>query len=60
MIPEGYLFKSSKFEIEPGEDVEINPRIYGRRLAIWLKERLEQSGYAVEEIINEDWARCLR
>jgi|HubBroStandDraft_6_1064221.scaffolds.fasta_scaffold882819_1 hypothetical protein len=55
-ISEGYWFKSSKFEIEPGEDAEINPRIYGRRLAIWLKERLEQSGYAVEEIIYEDWA----
>lgn len=56
---EGFWFKSSKFEIEPGEDEEINPRIYGRQLAIWLKARLEQTGYAVEEIINEDWGRCL-
>jgi hypothetical protein len=58
MSPQGYSFKSSKFEIEPGEDADINPRIYGRQLAIWRKERLEQSGYAVEDIINEDWGRC--
>jgi hypothetical protein len=59
MSPPGYWFKSSKFEIEPGEDADINPRIYGRQLAVWLKARLEQNGYAVESIINEDWGRCL-
>ena len=41
MKPEGYWFKSSKFEIEPGEDDEINPLIFGRQLARWLKKRLE-------------------
>jgi hypothetical protein len=56
---DGYWFKSSKFEIEPGEDEEINPHIYGRQLATWLKARLEESGYTVEDIINEDWGRCL-
>lgn len=59
MNREGYWFTSSKFEIEPGEDAEINPGIYGRQLAVWLKERLEQSGYVVEDVINEDWGRCL-
>jgi len=56
---EGYWFKSSKFEIERGEDEEINPRMYGRQLAVWLKARLEDRGYVVEDIINEDWGRCL-
>jgi hypothetical protein len=55
----GYWFKSSSFEIEPGEDEEINPRRYGRQLANWLKSQLEQRGYEVEDIINEDWGRCL-
>jgi len=59
MKVEGYWFKSSKFAIEPGEDDEINPGIYGRQLAAWLKERLEQRGYQVEGIIPEDWGRCL-
>jgi hypothetical protein len=55
---DGYWFKSSKFEIEAGEDEDINPGIYGRQLAAWLKMRLEEVGYPVE-IINEDWGRCL-
>jgi hypothetical protein len=59
MKMDGYWFKSSKFEIEPGEDEEINPRMYGRQLARWLKQRLEEKGYSVEDIINEDWGRCL-
>jgi hypothetical protein len=59
MKMEGYWFKSSKFEIEPAEDEEINPRMYGRQLARWLKQRLEEKGYSVEDLINEDWGRCL-
>jgi hypothetical protein len=59
MRPDGYWFTSSKFEIEPGEDEEINPRIYGKQLSVWLKARLEEAGYEVEDIINEDWGRCL-
>lgn len=55
---EGYWFKSSKFEIEPGEDEEINPGVYGRSLARWLKERLEEKGYSID-IVDEDWGRCL-
>lgn len=56
---DGYHFKSSLFDIEPGEDEETNPRIYGRQLALWLKTRLEQRGYDIEPVIAEDWGRCL-
>jgi hypothetical protein len=59
MTPHGYWFKSSRFEIEPGEDEEINPGIYGRQLAAWLKPRLEAMGYPVDDVIAEDWGRCL-
>ena len=55
----GYWFTSTLFQIEPGEDAEINPGRYGRQLAIWLKGQLEHRGYSVEPIINEDWRRCL-
>jgi hypothetical protein len=58
-IMNGYWFKSNIFEIEPGEDEEINPRIYGRQLAIWLKDKLEKRGYKIEPIINEDWGVVL-
>lgn len=56
---DGFWFKSSMFDIEPGEDEEINPRMYGRQLANWLKAQLETRGYEVEPVINEDWGRCL-
>jgi hypothetical protein len=55
----GYWFTSSLFKMEPGEDEEVNPGRYGRQLAVWLKKRLEERGYSVESIINEDWGRCL-
>jgi len=56
---DGYWFKSSKFDIEPGEDEEIKPGMYGRQLARWLKQRLEEKGYTVEDIVNEERGRCL-
>jgi hypothetical protein len=54
----GYWFKSSLFEIEPGEDEAINPGIYGKQLANWLAEKLHAKGYEIE-IVEEDWGRCL-
>ena len=59
MSTRGYWFRSARFELEPGEDEDINPGIYGKQLAEWLKARLEDRGYRVEPIINEDWGRCL-
>lgn len=56
---DGFWFKSTRFAIEPGEDEETNPRIYGRQLAAWLKAQLEQRGYQVEPVIVEDWGHCL-
>ena len=53
-----FWFKSSLFEIEPGEDDEINPAIYGRQLSAWLAVKLRGCGYRVE-VINEDWGRCI-
>jgi hypothetical protein len=58
-MSKGYWFKSSLFEIEPDEDDDINPGIYGRQLAVWMKKQLEARGYAVDDVINEDWGRCL-
>jgi hypothetical protein len=58
-MTDGFWFKSTRFEIEPGEDEDINLGIYGRQVAVWLKRQLEEAGFEVEEIINEDWGRCL-
>jgi hypothetical protein len=53
-----FWFKSSLFEIEPGEDEEINPNVYGRQLANWLAGKLRGLGYDAK-VINEDWGRCI-
>lgn len=54
-----YLFTSTLFNIEPGEDEDTQPGIYGRQLAVWLKAQLEGHGYSVEPVIAEDWGYCL-
>jgi len=54
-----YWMKSSRFEAEPGEDEETNPRLYGRQLANWLRERFLALGYPVEDVIPEDWGWCV-
>ena len=41
--------------MEPGEDEETNPRLYGRQLATWLRQRFASLGYEVEDVIPEDW-----
>lgn len=56
---DGYWFTSSLFEVESGEDKDINAGRYGRQLAVWLKSQLESRGYNVEPIFAEDWGRCL-
>ena len=54
-----YHFTSSLFDVEPGEDEEINPRMYGRQLAAWLRQQLEQRGHNIKYIVAEDWGRCI-
>ena len=58
-IAKGYWFKSSEFEVEPGEDEETNPRLYGRQVASWLRGRFLALGYDVEEVFGEDWGWCV-
>lgn len=55
----GYRFTSDLFDIEEGEDEEVNPRMYGRQLAIWLRERLVQRGRRIDFVCAEDWGRCI-
>ena len=49
-------FRSSRFQVEPGEDEETNPGLYGKSLAAWLQARLGEQGIgAPEPIIAEDF-----
>jgi hypothetical protein len=54
-----FWFKSDRFAIEPGEDEETNPFCYGRQLASWMRTQLIEKGYAVEDVIPEDWGWCV-
>jgi hypothetical protein len=48
-------FTSTEFPAYPGEDKEINPGIFGKRLAEFLAENLPQHGFKVLCIGAEDW-----
>lgn len=54
-----FWFTSSLFEIEQGEDEETNPLCFGRQLSNWLRIKLREKGYDVEEVIAEDWGWCV-
>lgn len=58
-LGDGYAFQSSAFEVEPGEDLETNPRRYGRQVANWLRKEFIGLGYDVEDVIAEDWGWCV-
>ena len=48
-------FRSSKFPPYEGEEEQINPGLWGKRLAEYLVEKLAEMGLETEEIIAEDW-----
>jgi hypothetical protein len=48
-------FRSTKFPPYEGEEEEINPGLWGKRLAECLVKRLSERGINTEEIIAEDW-----
>lgn len=52
-------FKSNYFPIEPGEDEDINPGVFGKALATWIAGRLRERGVAVEKMIEEDFGRLV-
>ena len=48
-------FRSSKFPPYEGEEEEINPGLWGKRLAEYLVKQLTERGINTEEMIAEDW-----
>jgi hypothetical protein len=48
-------FKSDKFPPYPGEEADINPGLWGKRLAEYLQERLLLHGFKVTAVGAEDW-----
>lgn len=48
-------FRSSAFPPYPEEEEQINPGLFGRRLAEFLVERLKDAGFNPDEPGPEDW-----
>lgn len=48
-------FTSTAFPPEPGEEEEMNPGRYGRKLALFLAEALRGRGFETGEPFAEDW-----
>ena len=55
-----FVFKSSMFPPEPGEDSETNPGLFGKALAGWLAAKLGDRGYDVDGEIAEDFGRLVQ
>jgi len=48
-------FRSSKFPPYKGEEEEINPGLWGRRLTEYLAQKLAERGIETEPFAVEDW-----
>lgn len=48
-------FRSNKFPPYEGEEKQINPGLWGKRLAEYLVVKLKAMGIETHEIIAEDW-----
>jgi hypothetical protein len=52
-------FRSTAFPAYAGKDAEINPGRWGRRLAEFLRQKLEEENVQTEPIYCEDWGVAL-
>ena len=48
-------FRTDIFPPYDGEENQINPGIWGKRLAEYLKAKLKENGINSEDICSEDW-----
>jgi hypothetical protein len=48
-------FRSNKFPPYDAEEEQINPGLWGKRLAEYLVQKLSEKGIQTEEPIAEDW-----
>jgi hypothetical protein len=48
-------FRSDQFPAYDGEEQQVNPGLWGKRLAEFLRDNLRKEGFETEEPIAEDW-----
>ena len=54
-----FQFRSTAFPLQPGEDEETNPGVYGKALAEWISGQLGKRGIKTEGVIAEDFGWCV-
>jgi hypothetical protein len=54
-----HLIRSSAFPIEPGEDANTNPGVFGLSLANYLAAQMRLRGWSVESPRSEDFGYCI-
>ncbi len=54
-----HVVRTSSFEVEPGEDAQTNPGLYGRAFSKFVAEGLRAQGEPVEAVIPEDFGWCV-
>lgn len=54
-----HVIRTTEFSIQPGEDTETNPGVFGRALADYLAAQIRSRGVCVEEVIPEDFGYCI-
>jgi len=53
-------FRSDRFPAYDGEDKQINPGRYGKRLAQFISDGLRTEGFEPQEPVAEDWGWVVR
>jgi hypothetical protein len=48
-------FRSDRFPASEGEEEQVNPGLWGKRLAEFLREELLKEGFETEDPFAEDW-----
>lgn len=48
-------FRSDRFPAYDGEEEQINPGVWGKRLAEFLRDSLRTEGFETRDLIAEDW-----
>ncbi len=54
-----HVIRTREFPIQPGEDAETNPGVFGRALAEYLAAQIRSRGVGVEGIVPEDFGYCI-
>ena len=54
-----HVIRTTEFPIQPGEDAQTNPGVFGRTFADYLAAQIRNRGVGIERVIPEDFGYCI-